>query len=140
MSAVDLTNVGEWYLPGDRAAQRLSFPLLTEQLELLKLLGTQRVAVARLVVMRRQLIEQLLDAVLLAERVDIRYFVLTYGGKILVYLIRFKTRRHPGVLLERTPAVVIVRCGLPRRRYKTIDTGSGRLSLHLSARVDNHGM
>jgi hypothetical protein len=69
----------------------------------------ERVAVAGFVVVRRQLMEELFDAVLFAERVDVRYFLFGYRREILMDLVGFETGRHPGVLFESTARVVVVR-------------------------------
>ena len=61
LPALDLADIGQRYLPGDRATQRLPLPLLAEQLQLVQLLGAERIAVAGLVVVGRQLVEQLFD-------------------------------------------------------------------------------
>jgi hypothetical protein len=72
-----------------RSAQRLSLPLLTKQLELVELFVRQRIAVACLVVVRRQLVQQLFDAILFAKRIHVGYLLLGYGRKVLMNLFIF---------------------------------------------------
>ena len=53
-----------------------------EEPQLLLLVLAEVVAVARLVVVRGQLLEELLDAVLLARRVDVGDLVVGEGGEV----------------------------------------------------------
>lgn len=75
-------NGGDWERVGDREladsapAEGFPLPLSGEEPELLLLILGEGGAVTDLVVVRRQLIEQLADSVLFSDRVDVRHLVL----------------------------------------------------------------
>lgn len=88
-----------WEESDDASAQVFSFPLLTEQTQLLLLLLVQRVTVLGLTVVGWQLVQQLFDSVSLPWTVHIRHPVLWQAAKILVDLFRLEPRWDPCVLL-----------------------------------------
>ena len=58
--------------------------------------------------MRRQLVEELLDAQLLAVRVHVGYVeVIAQRGKVLMHLVARQTGRHPRVLVQSAARVVV---------------------------------
>lgn len=89
------------------SAQGLSLPLRREQPELLLLLVAEAVAVPHLIVMRRQLVKELFDAVFLPDGVHVRHLVLGQRREIQVDLLGLESGRHPRVLLEGAPRVVV---------------------------------
>lgn len=88
-------------------AQVLPFPLVAEELEFSFLLVVQAVAVAYLIVMGRELMEQLFDAVFLSWAVHVGHLVLRQGTVVVMNLLRFEPWRHPGVLLQSTARVIV---------------------------------
>lgn len=77
-------------LPRRAPAQGLPLPLRREQSQLLPLLLGQSVAIADFVVVRRQLLQQLPDAIPFPDGVDVRNFVFRKRREIEVHLEKAK--------------------------------------------------
>jgi hypothetical protein len=89
------------------ATETLPLPASTEQPQLLLLLITEAIAVAHLIVVGWQLLQELFDAVLLPHTVHIRHLVLRQATHVLVHLRCIEAMGHPRVLLKSTAAVII---------------------------------
>jgi len=99
--------IGKRYEFCGSTSETIVLPLLDEKPQLIDLIIVECVTIARLVVMRRQLLQQLLDAMLFADRVHVGNFVLGDGGKVLMHLVDIETRWHPRVFLQGAAGVVV---------------------------------
>lgn len=105
----------------DASPKRLSFPLGREEAQFFALLVGKGVAVADLIVVGRQLLEELSDPVTLADGVDVGHFVFGQGGEVQMHLVGPEAWWHPGVFFQSTTGVVVglgMALGVARRGCK----------------------
>ena len=88
--------IGDGQLADGAASEGLPLALGREEPQLLLLVLGERGAVTHLVVVRRQLVQQLPDPVLLAHRVHVRHFVFSKYRKVQVHLSNhnYKTKQN----------------------------------------------
>lgn len=79
----------------DASPKRLSFPLGREEAQFFALLVGKGVAVADLIVVGRQLLEELSDPVTLADGVDVGHFVFGQGGEVQMHLNQISMSKSP---------------------------------------------
>jgi len=93
--------------PNGSSSQGLLLALGGEEAKLPAFLLRQGVAVARLVVVRRKLLQQLLDAVFLPDAIHVRNLVLGERAKILMDFFDVESRRNPSVFLQGAARVIV---------------------------------
>lgn len=105
-----LTN-GMHGCPGEQSdgasAQRLLLALSAEHLQLLLLLLAQRLAVPHLVVVWRELVQQLFAAVLFSKAINIGDLLLWQAGEVQLHLLWPEAGRNPRVLFKCASGIVI---------------------------------
>jgi len=97
----------EWVRSDGSSAQRFLLPLRGKKAQFSAFLLRQSVAIAGFVVMRRKLLQQLLDAVLLTNAVHVGDLVLGERAEVLMDFLDVESWRHPGVFLEGATGVVV---------------------------------
>lgn len=96
---------GQWL--GAPSSQSVLLPLCAEHAQLMLLDVREAVAVAHLVVVRRQLLQELSDAVLLSSAVQVRHLVLGQTAEVPVHLERERKDRDNVSVIQKYLFVIV---------------------------------